>query len=129
MKPLKKFEIDFAFDVQAKLNQIAEALFPDFDVSKIICMRSHGSKSRALARIWPLERAWQIALDISPHYIIEVVEPAFSKLLDEGQERTLIHELLHIPKTFSGSLIPHRCFGRQINEKCVRDLHKKFKSV
>lgn len=124
----KKFEIDFAFDIQKILNEIADVLdFDHVDVSKIVCMRSKGSTSKAYARIWSLERAWQKALNVEPHYIIEVVSPCFDKLPLEEQEKTLIHELLHIPKTFSGALVPHQCFDKRIDDKRVNKLYETYK--
>ncbi len=74
----------------------------------LICFRSFGSSSRARARIWSLPTIWQQALNITPHYCIEVLSEKFDRLSLDDQERVLIHELLHIPKTFSGALVPHR---------------------
>lgn len=77
-------------------------------------MRGFGSTSRAIARIWSLPRPWQMVLKISPQYIIEVIAQKFDKLSEENKDQTLIHELLHIPKTFSGALSPHK---RGFNQK------------
>jgi len=79
-----------------------------------------------LARIWGLSRIWQKALGIKSHYIIEVLYPNFDKLSKEDQEKTLLHELLHIPKKFSGGLVPHKCFGKRIDKKRVEELYKKY---
>jgi len=38
----------------------------------------------------------------------------------------LIHELLHIPKKFSGGLVPHTCFGKIIDERRVREIYEKM---
>jgi predicted metallopeptidase len=38
----------------------------------------------------------------------------------------LIHELLHIPKTFSGALRPHEG-SVKINERTVGELHRIYK--
>ena len=75
---------------------------------QVYCFRSQGSSSRATARIWSLPTIWQQALNIDPHYCLEVISERFDKLKLDDQERVLIHELLHIPKTFSGALVPHR---------------------
>lgn len=85
----------------------------------IVCFRSFGSKSKAQARIWSFPKIWQIALQISPHYSIEVISEKFDKLSEENQNKVLIHELLHIPRNFSGSLLPHRGRGRRIDQKIV----------
>lgn len=74
----------------------------------VICFRSRGSSSRARARIWSLPTIWQQALRVEPHYCLEVLTEKFDRLTPDDQERVLIHELVHIPKTFSGALVPHR---------------------
>ncbi|TSC87623.1 MAG: metallopeptidase [Microgenomates group bacterium Gr01-1014_16] len=75
---------------------------------QIHTFRSYGSSGRATARIWSLPTIWQQALNTSPAYCLEVISERFDKLKPDDQERVLIHELLHIPKTFSGALVPHR---------------------
>lgn len=70
--------------------------------------RSHGSTGRATARIWSLPTIWQQALGVQPGYCIEVISEKFDRLRPPDQERVLIHELLHIPKRFTGGLVPHR---------------------
>lgn len=74
----------------------------------IYCFSSHGSTGHATARIWSLPTVWQQALDTPPAYCLEVISERFNRLSLPEQEKVLIHELLHIPKTFSGSLVPHR---------------------
>jgi predicted metallopeptidase len=95
---------------------------------KLFCIRSWGSSSRAIARIYAFPKVFQIALELSdPVYIIEVISERFDKLTQENKDRVLIHELMHIPKTFSGSLVPHKCFGRKhICDKTVEVLYQKF---
>jgi len=124
------FKIDFDFEVQEKLTEIVDVLgFDHIDPSKIVCMQSKGSKANAYARIWSLEKAWQIALNLEPHYIIEVLAEKYGKLSEEEKEKTLIHELLHIPKIFSGNLVPHKCFGkRMMTNKRVNEFYKSYKS-
>jgi len=122
------FKIDFDFGVQEKLNDIVDVLgFDQVDVSKIVCMESRGSKANAYARIWSLDKAWQIALNLEPHYIVEILAEKYNKLSDDEKEKTLIHELLHIPKKFSGNLVPHKCFGKKMmTNKKVNELHKLY---
>jgi len=95
---------------------------------RIVCMRSYGSKARAMARIWSLPKIWQKAIRVEPHYIIEVLSEHYDKMSQEEREKTIIHELLHVPKTFSGSLVPHLCFGKRIDRRAVDELYKKYKS-
>lgn len=95
--------------------------------SQITFYRSFGSSSRAYARIWGLPRIWQQALVIKPHYIIEVISERFDKLSKVEQTKTLIHELLHIPKKFSGSLVPHRGVRHyNIDRKIVERIYQQY---
>ena len=75
---------------------------------RIFCFTSVGSSSRAIARIWSLPRIWQQALSTGPGYCLEVISEKFNRLSLPEQEKVLIHELLHVPLSFSGSLSPHR---------------------
>ena len=117
---------EFAPDIQQRLNYMMKVLqFKHLDEDRIICMRSYGSKSRAIARIWGLSRIWQKAFGMKSHYIVEVIHPRFDNLKTEEQEKTLLHELLHIPKKFSGGLVPHKCFGKKIDRRTVEKIYKK----
>lgn len=102
--------------------------FPHVNPSLIICFRSYGSSSRAIARIWSLPRIWQIGLNLKPHYCIEVISERFDKLPLEEKQRTLIHELMHIPKTFSGALVPHRTRYKRIDRRSVEKIFQIFRS-
>jgi len=81
--------------------------------SSIYCFRSEGAKTRAYARIWGLSRIWQQALNLKPAYIIEVISERFDRLSDTERKKALLHEMAHIPKNFSGALVPHIKRGRQ----------------
>lgn len=88
----------------------------------VYCYRSKGSKSkRTIARIHGLGRLWQDALRKPPSYVIEVISERFDKLSDADKEKTLIHELLHIPKGFSGGFRPHKGY---VDKKRVERLHQ-----
>lgn len=93
----------------------------------IVCMRSYDSKANAYARIWSLPRIWQKALGVEAHYVIEVISHHFDNKTRDDQDRTLIHELMHVPKTFSGALVPHRCFKKRIDARTVDALFKRLK--
>ncbi len=113
---------------QKKVNSLIKNVpFSQINPAQITVYRSFGSSSRAWARIWGLPRIWQQALKIKPHYIIEVISERFDKLSDEEQTKTLIHELLHIPKSFSGALVPHR--GRKhynIDRRIVDQIYNNY---
>lgn len=114
-------------DIQDRIEKIVlKTDLVYIDSKKVKCFRSFGSKSKARGRIWSFPRIWQQALKIKPHYIIEVISEKFDKLNFVDQEKILIHELLHIPKNFSGSLLPHRGRGRAINSLKVNKLFTKL---
>lgn len=97
-----------AHDIQKQINQIIKTLkLSHINPKQIVCFRSHGSTSRARARIWGFPRIWQMALKLPAYYCLEVLAEKFDCLNDNDQTRVLIHELCHIPKNFSGSLLPH----------------------
>lgn len=110
--------------MQRRLEEIVELLpdhFGHVDARRVVCFRSVGSKARIYARIWSLPRIFQMALGVEAHYAVEVVE-AFDRRPVDDQDRTLVHELMHIPKTFSGALVPHACFGRNIDCRSVETI-------
>jgi len=74
---------------------------------RVFAYSSTGSKTRAYARTWGLPRLWQTSLEVEPAYIIEVISEHFDKLSPKDQDKVLLHELNHIPKNFSGALLPH----------------------
>jgi predicted metallopeptidase len=108
-------------------NILASGLFPHVDRQCIYAMRGYGSSSRAIARIWSLPKPWQIALRSRPSYVIEVIAEKFDHRSFEEKEKTLIHELMHIPKTFSGALVPHKNRGRAINSRNVDSIYAQYK--
>src|SRR3989344_3493773 len=96
-------------DITKRIHFLVEELgLAYISPNQIYSFRSNGSSSRATARIWSLPTIWQQALNTTPAYCLEVLSERFDKLNPDDQERVLIHELLHIPKTFSGALVPHR---------------------
>ncbi len=103
-----------AEDIRKKTQSLVER--GDFfwlDLNRIFFVRSYGAKTKALARIWGLPKIWQKALGIEPHYVIEVVGERFDKLSESKKNDVLLHELAHIPRNFSGALVPHYKKGRR----------------
>lgn len=93
---------------------------------RIFCFRTDGSKSRAYARIWAFPKIFQTVLNIEPAYVIEVINKYYNKLDYKEQTKVLIHELLHIPKNFSGSLLPHTYGNKRIDHEVER-LYRQIK--
>ena len=114
-----------ADEIKNKLAQIVQHLdFSHVDLQRLATFRSTGSKSRAIARCYALSKIWQSALNTRAHYIIEVISEKFDKLPEEDKEKVLIHELLHIPKTFGGGFRQHD----YVCNRNVEVLHKKLKT-
>jgi predicted metallopeptidase len=116
-----KYQI--AEDLQKAVNEIAELLFPHVRVEDVVCMRSHGSTSRGtIARCHALGKAMQLALGRKGFYLIEVISERFDKMPEEERIKTLIHELMHIPKSFGGGFIHHNV----VHEKNVKMMYNKY---
>ncbi len=116
-----------AIDVERSISEIIKTLNMQYLTrSQIYCVRSVGSKSRAYARIWGLPRIFQIAAEYKPTYVIEVLSEHFDKLSIEEKTKVMIHELMHIPKTFSGALLSHKGRYHRINKKTVEEMYKLF---
>lgn len=104
----QKFNWEEAPDIKARALKLITALEMDSVLfERLFFYRSVGSKSRAYARTWGLPKLWQNALGVEPAYIIEVISHYFDKLSLKDQDKVILHELSHIPKNFSGALIPH----------------------
>lgn len=122
-------DISLAPDVQKIVRSVLPHLpFPHVDKKRIICMRSFGATSRARARIWSFPKIWQQALGIPAHYVIEVLSHHFDPLSTDDKVRVIIHELMHIPKNFSGALVPHRGRHSRIDHRTVERLFSLYKN-
>jgi len=110
-------------DVKKRVSFLADTLDIDWiRKSRIFCFRSTDAKTRAYARIWGFSRIWQKALREQPAYVIEVVSEKYDSLPAFEQDKVLLHEMTHIPRNFSGSLIPHIRRGERNFEDKVRTL-------
>jgi predicted metallopeptidase len=95
-------------EIKKRIAEIAIKLEMDWiKPSRLFVYRSYNSTARAYARTWGFPKIWQISLKENPAYIIEVLSEQFDKLPINEQDKVLVHELAHIPKNFSGSLLAH----------------------
>jgi len=117
-------DVELAPDVEVLVKEIVDVLsYGHINEFRIICMRSKNATARAYARIWNLPDIWQKALNVGTFYIIEVLSQHYDKLDEEEKKKVIIHELLHIPMTFSGALRPHN--GKvKVNAKTVGQLYR-----
>ena len=114
-------------DIKSRIRQLIGGLQLDFlKSSRIFTYRSFNSTSRAYARTWGFPKIWQMSLKENPAYIIEVISERFDKLSDKDQDKVLIHELAHMPKNFSGSLLPHIRRGKRNFHDRVETLFAKY---
>lgn len=103
-----KFDWSEAPDIKKRVQTLIKSLHIDYlQEDRLFFYRSTGSKARAYARTWGLPKLWQDALKTGPAYVIEVISKYFDKLAPREQDKVLLHELSHIPKNFSGALVPH----------------------
>lgn len=95
-------------EIEKRANILIKALELEWlSYGRIFYYRSQNSKARAYARTWGLPKLWQRTLSVEPAYIVEVISEHFDKLPSKEQDKVLLHELTHIPKNFSGALVPH----------------------
>ena len=106
---------------------IKELNFTHIKPNQIWCIRSYDAKTRAYARIWGMSRLFKEVAGLEPNYIIEVIAQRFDKLDSREKIKTLIHELMHIPKTFAGALLSHRGPHHEINDREVEKVLRNLK--
>lgn len=113
-------------DLKERMVEIVKALNLDhIDLERVECLRSSGSSSRrTIARCHALGKLMQRAMKTKAFYAIEFLE-RFERMPQDEQDKVIIHELLHIPKTFGGGFRQHDFV---CNEN-VNALHKKYKSL
>lgn len=89
------------------------------DLERLYVVRSRGSRSRAVARIYLMPSAWRFTLNMEPAYLIEFISERFDGLPPREKVKVIVHELLHIPMAFSGGLRPH---GKHVNDRLASKL-------
>lgn len=110
---------EFASDLQAIADDVCKHLFPHVNLSRVKCFRSYGSSSRrTLARCHALNKIMQKALGIPAFYPLEFISENFDKLSTEEQIKVVIHELMHIPKSFGGGFRHHDFVCTKNVNKC-----------
>jgi predicted metallopeptidase len=116
-----KYEL--APDIQEQVDDIAKTLFLHVRLDSVVCIRSYGSSSRGtIARCHAMGKAMQIALQRKGFYVIEVISKRFDRLPEIDKTRTLIHELMHIPKSFGGGFIHHNI----VHDKNVEKEYQRY---
>ena len=118
-----RFRYERAPDVSELLFRIVDALgFTHVPKTRVYCYRSYGSKaSGTIARVHSLPKIWQQALSEPAYYAVEVLAEQYDPLPTDEKEKTLIHELLHIPRSFGGGFRHHKDW---VTNRRVDELHR-----
>jgi predicted metallopeptidase len=110
-------------DLKERMNDVIKTLgMNHIDAERVGCLRSFGSSTRrTIARCHALGKVMQKAMGTKAFYAIEFLE-RFDKLSKHDQDRSIIHELMHVPKTFGGGFRQHDF----VCENNIERLHSKF---
>lgn len=113
-------------DLKKRTEEIAKALeMSHLDINRIECIRSFGSSTkRTIARCHALGKLMQKAMQTKAFYAIEFLEK-FEKLSKVDQDKVIIHELMHIPKSFGGGFRHHDF----VCERNVDIMYEKFTNL
>ncbi|MFA5174328.1 MAG: putative metallopeptidase [Candidatus Pacearchaeota archaeon] len=112
-----------AEDIQQIASELANMMFPHVRMNDVVCLRSFGSSSRGtIARCHALGKAMQIALNRKGFYLIEVISEKFDKMPEDERIKTIIHELMHIPKSFGGGFK----FHDYVNKHNVDKMYERY---
>ncbi|PIN88983.1 metallopeptidase [Candidatus Pacearchaeota archaeon CG10_big_fil_rev_8_21_14_0_10_34_76] len=117
---------EYAPDLQERMKEIISVLeMNHIDVERVQCLRSFGSSTRrTIARCHTIGKVMQLAMKTKAHYAIEFLE-LFERMSREEQDKVIIHELMHIPKTFGGGFRQHDF----VCDKNVEIMHEMFRSL
>jgi predicted metallopeptidase len=100
----------YEFDpfIQNIAEKISKSIFPHIDINRIKCFKSKGTSSkRTIARCHALGKIMQKALNVRAFYTLEFLSERYDKLSEEEKIKVIIHELMHIPKSFGGGFKHH----------------------
>lgn len=127
-KKRKTIRYEIADDIQERFADIVRTLnLNHIDLDKVACVRSYGSSTkRVIARCHGMSKVLQIAMRIKAFYVLEFLSERFDKLDDKEQEKTIIHELMHIPKNFGGGFRHHNHVSEE-NIKSIQERYRKMK--
>lgn len=112
-----------------KADEICKTLcFDHVKEGRVKCFVSRGTSTRnIIARIHGLEKLFQIALETEAYYIIELLSEQFDKLSEDEKEKTILHELMHIPHSFGGGFRHHKPYvtNRKVKKKYEEYMERK----
>ncbi len=126
-KKRKTIRYEIADDIQERFADIVRTLNLDhIDLDKVVCVRSYGSSTRrVVARCHGMSKVLQIAMRIKAFYVLEFLSERFDKLDDKEQEKTIIHELMHIPRNFGGGFRHHD----HVSEENIKSIQERYRNA
>ena len=114
---------EFAPDIQRIAEEMSRMLFPHVKIGRVMCFRSYGTSSRnTVARCHALGKLMQKAMGTEAFYALEFLSERFDKMSQEDQIKTVLHELMHIPKTFGGGFKHHNW----VTERNINKYYKEY---
>ena len=115
-----------ALDLEERMREIVLLLgMEHINVERVRCLRSFGSSSRGtIARCHALGKMMQRAMGTKAFYAIEFLE-RFDKMSRKEQDKVIIHELMHIPKSFGGGFRHHDF----VCDENVELMYEKFENL
>ncbi len=119
---------EFASDIQRIAEEISRILFPYIKIENVKCFRSYGTSSRrTIARCHTIGKLMQKALNIRAYYVLEFLSERFDRFDEEEKIKVIIHELMHIPKSFGGGFKHHDFVCEGNINKYYREFYEKTK--
>jgi len=113
-------------DIKTRIDELIHKIEYAYIIpDRIFCIRSLDAKTKAIARIWGFSKIFHEVAGLPVTYIIEVNLKRFDKLSYRDQTKVLLHELMHIPSTFSGALRSHHGNGFHICDSEVERICRK----
>ena len=125
-----KYEL--APDIQKEFENIVLTLnLSHIKIDSVMCFRSYGSSSRGtIARCHTLGKLMQKALGRKGFYVLEFLSERFDRFSEKDKIKTIIHELMHIPKSFGGGFKHHDYVCRRnIDDYYKRYIEKEMKEL
>ena len=112
-------------DLQIQAEAIAKRLFAHVKLDRVKCFRSSGTSSRnTVARCHTIGKLMQKVIGVPAHYGIEFISEQFDKLNEEEKIKVIIHELMHIPKSFGGGFKHHDYVCQRNINICYKKLRE-----
>ena len=118
---------EFAPDIFEIVRDLRDTLgMYHIKLDSISCIRSHGSSARGtVARCHALNKIMQLSLGRKGFYVLEFISEKFDRLPEDERIKTIIHEMMHIPKSFGGGF-KHHDF---VNHKNINKFFLTYKSL